>query len=50
MILFHPAESDLGLVPLAIAFVGMPMALLLTLPALIAGITARRGWAPDLIA
>jgi hypothetical protein len=50
MILFHPAGSDLSLVPLAIAFVGLPLVLVMTVPALIAGVIARRGWASELLA
>jgi hypothetical protein len=49
MIVLRPSGTDLGLLPLAIIFVLVPMAILLTIPALIGGMIARRGWHADLI-
>ena len=42
--------TGLGLFPLALLFVGLPMVVFLTVPALIGGAIARRGWDRALLA
>jgi hypothetical protein len=44
MALIHPAGSGLGLLPLAIVFVGLPLALVLTIAAIVGALISRRGW------
>ena len=41
--------GGLGLLPLALLFVFLPLVLGLTIPALIGGVVARRGWDPALV-
>jgi hypothetical protein len=36
--------ADFGLLPLALAFVFLPLVIVLTIPALIGGLVARGGW------
>ena len=38
-----------GRVALGPVFIGVPLVLLMTIPALIAGMAAHRGWSPDLL-
>jgi hypothetical protein len=49
MVVLRPSGTDFGLLPLAVIFVLVPMAILLTIPAVIGGMIARRGWHADLI-
>ena len=49
MALVHPPGTEPGLVPVAALFIGIPLVLLMTVPALIAGVAARRGWSLDLL-
>ncbi len=49
MLLVRPPGSEFALVPVALLFVGVPLVLTLTIPALIGGIAARRGWSGDLL-
>jgi hypothetical protein len=49
MILLRPPGSDFALVPVALLFVGVPLVVALTIPAIAGGILARRSWAPDLL-
>src|SRR5258705_12745517 len=49
MALVHPPGTDAGLVPFAVVFVGVPLVLVMTIPALIAGVAARGRWSSDLI-
>jgi hypothetical protein len=44
MVLIHPAGTGLGLLPLAIVFIGLPLALLLTIAAIVGALISRRGW------
>jgi len=44
MALIHPAGSGLGLVPVAIVFIGLPLALVLTIAAIVGALISRRGW------
>ena len=45
MALIHPPGTGLGLLPLAIVFIGMPLALVLTIAAIVGALISRRGWA-----
>ncbi len=47
MALVHPPGSDLALLPLAIVFIGVPLALVLTVPAILGGVIAA-AWLGDL--
>ncbi len=49
MLLLRPQGSDLGLLPLTIAFLLIPLAIGLTVPAVIGGVVARGGWDPALL-
>lgn len=44
MALIHPPGSGLGLVPIAIVFIGLPLALVLTIAAIVGAVISRRGW------
>lgn len=44
MALIHPPVTSLGLLPLTVVFAGLPLVLLLIIPAIIGAIVARRGW------
>jgi len=49
MAFVHPPGTDLGLLPLAVIFIGLPLMIVMTVPALIAGTLARRGWSWELL-
>jgi hypothetical protein len=42
--LVHPPGTGLGLLPLTLVFIALPMVILLTVPAIVGGMLARRGW------
>ncbi len=44
MALIHPPGTGLGLLPLAIVFIGVPLALILTIVAVVGAVVSRRGW------
>jgi hypothetical protein len=44
VLLVHPPGTGWGLLPLTILFVEVPMAVILTIPALLGGMVARGGW------
>ena len=44
MALIHPPGSGLGLLPLTIVFIGLPLALVLTIAAIVGAVISRRGW------
>lgn len=50
MALVHPPGTSLGLIPLTVAFVGLPLVVVLSLPAFVGGIVRLRGWDRGLIA
>ncbi len=49
MLAIQPAGSDLGLLPLGLVFVLVPLAFAFTALALVGGMVARRGWNPALL-
>lgn len=50
MAVAHPAGTDLGLLPLSLVFVGLPMAGGLTIAAAAGAVLARRGWDRGILA
>ena len=48
MLVVNPT-AGLGLLPLALVFLKMPLVIVLTIPALIGGSIARGGWSPALL-
>ncbi len=50
MVLIHPPGTGLGLLPLTIVFIGLPMTVILTVAAVIGAIVARRGWSRSILA
>lgn len=49
MLLLRPPGSEFALVPVALLFVGLPLVVALTVPAIAGGVAARRGWSSDLL-
>jgi hypothetical protein len=50
MALVHPGGTDLGLVPVAIVLIGLPLTLILTVAAVAGAMVARRGWDGSILA
>jgi hypothetical protein len=50
IIAVHPPGMGLGLLPLAVVIVFLPMTVLLVIPALIGGMVRLRGWDRELVA
>ena len=50
MALIHPPGTGLGLLPLAVVFIGVPLALVLTIAAIAGAVISRRGWAGAILA
>ena len=50
MALVHPPGTDLGLLPLALIFAGLPLIVILFVPAIAGGILRLRGWHGGLLA
>ena len=50
MVLIHPPGTGLGLLPVAIVFIGLPMTLILTIAAIAGAVVSRRGWAGSILA
>jgi hypothetical protein len=49
MMLVHPPGTEPGLLPVAAVFIGAPLVLVMTVPAMLAGVAARGGWSADLL-
>ncbi len=49
MVLIHPPGTGLGLLPVAIVLIGLPMTLILTIAATVGAVISRRGWAGSIL-
>jgi hypothetical protein len=49
MVLIHPPGTGLGLLPLAIVLIGLPMTFILTVAATVGGVIGRRGWSGSIL-
>jgi hypothetical protein len=50
MLIVHPPGTGLGLLPLALVLIGVPLLLVLTILAIIGGLIAHRGWDSSVLA